>query len=102
MPMDRFFFWYYDHYDTLKHFEERLTPFFDNLLEVVSGCSAETVYWGANYGRDLTWPPFSERDIAPWLNRVRDSLHQSGKKLVCHPDGSRRWGIGPEDCRRLP
>lgn len=87
MPMDRFFFWYYDHYDTLKRFEERLTPFFDNLLEVVSGCSAETVYWGANYDRDLTWPLFFERDIAPWLNKARERLHRSGKKLVCHPDG---------------
>lgn len=87
MPMDRFFFWYYDHYDALKRFEDRLTPFFEDLLEVVAGCSAEAVYWGANYDRDLTWPLFFERDIAPWLNQARVRLHQSGKMLVCHPDG---------------
>ena len=87
MRMDRFYFWYHDRYTELKRFEERMTPFFDRIIDAVAGAGAEAVLWGANFDRDLTWPPFFDRDIAPWLVRVRDRLHAAGSLLLCHTDG---------------
>ena len=87
MPMDRFFFGYYDRYDAYKRFEERVTPFFERLLDAIVASGAEATLWGANFDRDLTWPTFFDRDIAPWLVRVRDRFHQAGIRLLCHTDG---------------
>lgn len=87
MPMDRFFFWYHDHYDALKRFEERVKPFFERLIDAVAASGAEVALWGTNFDRDLTWPPFFAEDIAPWLMRVRDRFHEQGLKMLCHTDG---------------
>ena len=87
MPMDRFFFWYHDRYRELKEFEERMTPFFDSLIDAVCESGAEVALWGANFDRDLTWPPFFDRDIAPWLRKVKKRFHTSEVNLLCHTDG---------------
>jgi len=42
---------------------------------------------GANYDQDLTWPPFFEEEITPWLQKVSDGLHTAGKYLLTHTDG---------------
>ena len=87
MPMDLFFFWYHDRYRELKEFEERVTPFFDSLIDVVCDSGADVALWGANFDRDLTWPPFFDRDIAPWLMKVKNRFHTAGILLLCHTDG---------------
>ena len=85
--MDQFFYLHADEPDALRTFEERLTPFFDAMLDALMLCDAEVIFWGGNYDQDLTWPPFFEAEIAPWLKRVADRAQKEGKRLLTHTDG---------------
>ncbi len=86
-PMDQFFYLYADVRDDMYRLCDRMEPFFEAMLEAVLACSAEVVFWGGNYDQNLTWPPFFEQEISPWLKRVADGLHSSGKLLLTHTDG---------------
>jgi hypothetical protein len=35
----------------------------------------------------LTYPPYFEREIQPWLRKVSSRLAAAGKLLLCHTDG---------------
>ncbi|MBI4553594.1 MAG: hypothetical protein HY710_15120 [Candidatus Latescibacteria bacterium] len=90
VPMDQFFYLYMDERDALYRLTERMEPFFDAALDALAACDAEVVFWGGNYDQDLTWPPFFEMEIAPWLKKVSDRLHAAGKLLLTHTDGENR------------
>jgi len=85
--MDRFFYLYHDSLEAMHALGKRMEPFFDACLDAILACNAEVVFWGANYDQNLTWPPFFESEIAPWLRRVGESVHESGKLLLTHTDG---------------
>ncbi|MBT3273081.1 MAG: hypothetical protein HN368_08015, partial [Spirochaetales bacterium] len=87
VAMDTFFYLYHDAPGEMRKFCSRLEPFFESLLDASLACKAEAVFWGANFDRDLTWPPFFESEIRPWLKRVSQKLHSAGKLLICHTDG---------------
>ncbi|MBT5828560.1 MAG: hypothetical protein HOH77_00080 [Candidatus Latescibacteria bacterium] len=89
-PMDQFFYFYHDARDKLKELCDHMTPFFDAALDALVHCDAEVVFWGANYDQDLTWPPFFDTEIKPWLQKVADRLHSAGKILLTHCDGENR------------
>jgi hypothetical protein len=54
---------------------------------VVCNCSADVVFVGANYHSDITYPPFFEAHIQPWLKKWAQGLHAKGKYLLTHTDG---------------
>ena len=64
-----------------------MEPFYEAVLAALLASDAEVVLWGANYDQNITWPPFFEVEIAPWLRNVSDRLHAAGKLLLCHTDG---------------
>ena len=90
IPMDRFFYLYADERDAMRRLSERMSPFFEACLEAVLECDAEAVLWGTNFDQDLTWPPFFEGEIVPWLQKVSARLHGSGKYLLVHTDGENK------------
>lgn len=90
VAMDQFYYLYADEREALHWLAERMEPFFEALLEALAACDAEVVFWGANYDQDLTWPPFFQAEIAPWLKKVSDRLHAAGKFLLTHTDGENR------------
>ena len=90
VAMDRFFYLYADEQDAMRQLGERMAPFFEQALDAIVGCSAEVVFWGGNYDQDLTWPPFFEQEIAPWLKHVGERAHEAGKFLLTHTDGENR------------
>jgi len=90
IPMDQFYYLYADERDALRRLADRITPFFDALLDTLVACDAEVVLWGANYDQDLTWPPFFEAEIAPWLRKASARLHAAGKFLLTHTDGENK------------
>jgi len=90
VAMDQFYYLYADERAALHRLAERMEPFFEALLEALIACDAEVVFWGANYDQDLTWPPFFEAEIAPWLKKVSERLHAAGKFLLTHTDGENR------------
>ena len=87
MPMDRFYYAYHDSPENITEFSRRVTPFFDSLLDASLLSAAEVILWGANFDRDLTWPPFFEKEILPWLQKVAARMHDSRRLLLCHTDG---------------
>ena len=87
VAMDQFFYLYVDERAALEELGERMKPFFLAQLEAQAICSAEVAFWGGNYDQNLTWPPFFAEQIAPWLQRVGQRLHASGKLLLTHTDG---------------
>jgi hypothetical protein len=68
----------------------RLEPFFDAALDALIACDAEVVFWGANYDQDLTWPPYFQAEIAPWLQKASERLHAAGKFVLTHTDGENK------------
>jgi hypothetical protein len=51
---------------------------------------AEVVLFGANYDDTITYPPFFDEHILPWLNKAADKLHGRHKFLLTHTDGENR------------
>lgn len=90
MPMDQFFYLYADRKGAMRALAERMVPYFEAMLEALVACGAETVFWGANYDQNLTWPPFFAEEIAPWLKRAGEKAHAAGKFLLTHTDGENR------------
>jgi len=83
----RFFFEYEDHYGLMRDLAERITPYFEKVLCALADSPVEVVLWGANYDDMLTYPPYFEREIAPWLGRAAETLGARGKLVATHTDG---------------
>lgn len=90
VAMDQFFYLYADVKPYMHDLAKRMEPFFNAALDALLQCNAEVVFWGANYDQDLTWPPFFETEIAPWLRKVGGALHAHGKYLLTHTDGENK------------
>ncbi|MCL4747189.1 MAG: corrinoid protein, partial [Burkholderiaceae bacterium] len=43
--------------------------------------------WGANFDDMITYPPYFEREIQPWIRKVSAAVEARGKLLMCHTDG---------------
>jgi len=87
MPMQRFFELYMDDPKAVHRLAERMEPFYDAVLEAAVSCSAEIVTWGANFDSEITYPPFFEQEILPWLRKACRRIHEAGKLVECHLDG---------------
>jgi len=83
----RFFFEYRDNYSALRTLAEKIEGYFNRVLEIVADSPAEVVLWGANYDDMLTYPPYFEKEISPWLRKVGSVLGARGKILATHTDG---------------
>ena len=90
IAMDQFFYLLQDEPQAMHELAERMTPFFESILNALLASDAEVVFWGANYDQDLTWPAFFEAEIVSWLKKVSDRAHQSGKFLLTHTDGENK------------
>jgi hypothetical protein len=87
VAMDQFFYLYMDVREAMHELATRMEPFFHRALDALLTCDAEVILWGGNYDQDLTWPPFFEEEITPWLQMVSDRVHEAGKLLLTHTDG---------------
>lgn len=62
-----FFIEYRDHQKEMRRLSESIGQVYDQLLNVVAKSPAEIVMWGANYDDMITYPPYFEKEITPWL-----------------------------------
>jgi uroporphyrinogen-III decarboxylase len=90
MPYDLFFTEYYDHYDELVRLSERMTPYINNVIDVAINSPADIIQSGTNYDVQLTWPPFMEKHITPYLAETSEKCHAEGKFLLTHTDGENK------------
>ncbi len=82
-----FYFHYHDHYKEMVSLAEAMKPYFDQLLRIAIDCPAELIFWGGNYDDMITYPPFFEKEILPWLQKTCEILHGQGKRVHSHCDG---------------
>jgi hypothetical protein len=85
--LEPFFFDMADDPGPVHALAEVLAPLYDGLVEAALASSAEVVLLGANYDDAVTYPPFFEQFIMPWLRRAGERLHAAGKLLLTHTDG---------------
>ena len=87
MSTEQFFYLYMDDRKSLYRLAERIEPIFDKVLEAAIKSSAEIILWGGNFDIKITYPPFFEQEILPWLKKACKRIHEAGKLVLCHTDG---------------
>jgi len=48
------------------------------------------VLWGANYDDMITYPPYFEKEMTPYLRKASEYLASKGKLAICHCDGENK------------
>ncbi|RJQ51526.1 MAG: hypothetical protein C4530_19970 [Desulfobacteraceae bacterium] len=84
---------YYRHRDQEKEMSElaeRIGVYFRKVIDVVAEGPAEIALVGANFDDMLTYPPFFEKHMLPWLQTAANRLHGKGKRMLCHTDGENK------------
>lgn len=87
MPMTDFFLEMHDYPDELASLAESMHRWFRDMFAALVESPAEVIFLGANYDETITYPPFFEQHILPWLADLADLAHQHGKFLLTHTDG---------------
>ncbi len=87
MNSTKFFYEYKDNYKQVRELSEKIGVYYDKVLDVVAGSPAEVVLWGGNYDDMLTYPPYFEKEILPWLKKASQVLKSKGKIVATHTDG---------------
>lgn len=82
-----FFFHYNDHHRQMRRLADAIGLVYDQILKVVADSPAEVVLWGANYDDMITYPPYFQKELTPWLRKASEYLASKGKLVICHCDG---------------
>lgn len=82
-----FHYHYHDFPKEMRALSEKIAGLYAQALEIVADSPADAVLWGANFDEMITYPPFFEHEIMPWIRKNADTLQRKGKVLVCHCDG---------------
>ena len=83
----QFFFEYEDNLSLIRGLAESIEGYFEKVLAIIADSPAEVVLWGANYDDTLTYAPYFEKEILPWLRRASEELAARGKIVATHTDG---------------
>ena len=82
-----FFFHYNDHHREMRRLAEAIGLVYGQILKVAGDSPAEVVLWGANYDDMITYPPYFQKEMTPWLRKASEYLASKGKLVICHCDG---------------
>ena len=83
----QFFYHYRDHQREMRELAECVEVYFEKVLGIIQDSPGEVILWGANYDDMLTYPPYFEKEILPWLRKAAESLRAKGKIVATHTDG---------------
>jgi len=86
----KFFIHYKDHYSEMRGLADRIAPLMDKMIAILAESPADVVWWGANFDDMLTFPPYFEEEIQPWIRKTATALAGAGKLVLCHTDGENR------------
>ena len=87
MRLDEFFYAMHDRPHELLGLAAQMNGYWERTLRVVVESPADVIFIGANYDASVTYPPFFEEHIQPWLRRYAQECHDRGKYLLTHTDG---------------
>ncbi len=83
----QFFFHYSDYQKEMRALAEALEPYYEQQLKILAESPAIGAFWGANFDDMITYPPYFEKDILPWLKKASAELQAKGKIVLSHCDG---------------
>ncbi|MBI3371287.1 MAG: cobalamin B12-binding domain-containing protein [Betaproteobacteria bacterium] len=83
----QFYFHYKDHNAKMMELAGKIEPLFHKALKILCNSPAEVIWWGANFDDMLTYPPYFEKEISPWIRKASQELGAAGKMVLCHTDG---------------
>jgi corrinoid protein of di/trimethylamine methyltransferase len=83
----QFYYEYRDNEKLLRELAERVELYFEKVLAIVADGPGDIVLWGANYDDMITYPPYFEKEITPWLRKASQALEAKGKLMATHTDG---------------
>jgi uroporphyrinogen-III decarboxylase len=87
ISFDQFFFDTMERPDFVMEAAQKLERYWNEMLTVCEKSSADVLLLGANYDSTVTFPPFFEEHIMPWLQKYAAMLHKNKKYLLTHTDG---------------
>lgn len=87
LPMTDFFLEMHDRPEEFASLARSMERWFRDMFAALVESPAEIIFLGANYDETITYPPFFEQHILPWLAELADLAHRHGKFLLTHTDG---------------
>jgi len=85
-PTD-FYIYYRERSLDMETFAESIANYYHQVLDILVKSPAEIVEWGGNFDATITFPPYFEKEILPWLKKASEALRPAGKYLLAHCDG---------------
>jgi len=82
-----FIFDMYDIPDLIAEMCEPLGSLYDDMLNTFVISEGQVGLFGGNYDDTLTYRPFFDEYILPWLSKAAEQFHAAGKYLLTHTDG---------------
>jgi corrinoid protein of di/trimethylamine methyltransferase len=82
-----FYFHYSDYQREMRALVESMAPLYEKALRIIADSPAEMVNWGGNFDDTITYPPYFEKEIVPWIRKAAEVLGEQGKLVLCHCDG---------------
>ena len=82
-----FYFHYRDYQKEMRALAENMEPLYEKALRIVTDSPAEMVNWSGNFDDTITYPPYFEKEIVPWIRKATDVVGKQGKWVLCHCDG---------------
>jgi methylmalonyl-CoA mutase cobalamin-binding domain/chain len=82
-----FYFHYSDYQKEMRNLAESMATLYDKALQLTASSPAEMVHWGGNYDDMVTYAPYFEKELLPWIRKASECLGACGKYVSCHCDG---------------
>jgi 5-methyltetrahydrofolate--homocysteine methyltransferase len=82
-----FFFHYHDYQKEMRSLAEAMNPLYEKALKLIAQSPALAVNWGGNYDEMITYPPYFEKELLPWIQKASATMGAEGKFVFCHCDG---------------
>ena len=87
IDVTQFYYHMHDYPEELDSLARSMGGFFDKLFETIAAGPGKVFLAGGNFDETITYKPFFEKYIEPYLQRLSAMLHYKGKYLLCHCDG---------------
>ncbi len=90
MDITTFYYAMNDWPEKLGKLADAIGGFFERIMSVGAACPCDVLLFGANTDETITYPPFYEEHIMPWIGRFASMAHEHGKLVLIHADGENR------------
>jgi 5-methyltetrahydrofolate--homocysteine methyltransferase len=88
LPPTDFYYHYRDYEKEMRDLAEIVEEsYIKPALTIAADSPAELIFWGSNFDYTITYPPYFEKEILPWIQKAVDVLEDKGKYMTCHCDG---------------